>query len=49
MDGSQVEALYRAGTVESHQKLAAYAMRDVELLREVYLRLFFEQGVSLQD
>jgi hypothetical protein len=41
---SQVFKWYREGTVESHERLAEYALRDVEITREVFGRLIFEKG-----
>jgi hypothetical protein len=41
-DGSQVFDWYRDGTVESHQKLADYALIDVEVTRAVYRKLTFD-------
>jgi hypothetical protein len=41
-DGSQVFDWYRDGTVESHQKLADYALVDVEVTRAVYRKLTFD-------
>jgi hypothetical protein len=48
LDGSQVEEMYREGSTESHQQIADYCMRDVEMTREIYYRMSFEQGASLR-
>jgi 3'-5' exonuclease len=43
MDGSRIYDRFCAGC---HEEIADYCMRDVELTREIYYRLTFEQAVA---
>jgi predicted PolB exonuclease-like 3'-5' exonuclease len=43
IDGSSIYDRFCAGC---HQEIADYCMRDVELTREIYYRLTFEQDVG---
>jgi hypothetical protein len=43
-DAEQVFDWYREGSLESHKKLADYAIQDVEITRAIYKKLTFEGG-----